>query len=224
MPAAGGGTRLGFDVPKALVEVKGAPLFLHALRPFLEMEECVEAVIAVPPEHRDSFENCLSRSSELDRVRIVDGGLTRQSSVSNAFRALSYHSDAVLVHDAARPVIRRPLIERILRALADFPAAVPALPISDTVKRASGDPVRVESTISRRNLYVVQTPQGLRREIANEAYARLATEPFDGTDDVSLVEHFGLGDVRLVEGDPLNIKVTTAADLERVRELLAPLP
>ena len=147
--------------------------------------------------------------------------MTRQESVGLALTALSLESQAVLVHDAARPLVQSDLIKRVLAALTDTAAAVPGLPISDTIKRASGKPPTISATMDRRDLYTVQTPQGMQRAIAEAAYRKLAADAFEGTDDVSLIEHFHLGEVRLVEGDPRNIKVTTMNDLRRVQELLA---
>lgn len=215
---------MGSDLPKALVEVNGEPLFLHALRPFLQYEDCVEAVIAAPAPFLARFERSLLNIGVSNRVKLVVGGQTRQESVGCALQALSRSCDVVLVHDAARPLVSRELIRRVLSAMPECVAAVPGLAICDTIKRVHGNPPMVERTIERDQLYTVQTPQALRRTVADDAYRRLAIAPFAGTDDVSLVEHFRLGDVRLVAGDPRNIKVTTVDDLHRVQELLAPQP
>lgn len=220
MPAAGDGSRLGSNIPKALVEVDSEPLFLHALRPFLHMHTCVEAVIAAPRDYVQHF-----RDRVPGRAKVVVGGRTRQESVGRALSAITQACDAVLVHDAARPLVRELLIQRVLDALTvEFAAVVPGLPVSDTLKRAQGQPATVVETVNRKDLFTVQTPQALRWAVAVEAYRRLTTDPFEGTDDVSLVEHFQLGAVRLVEGDARNIKVTTAADLQRIREILAQQP
>ncbi len=217
MPAAGDGLRLGSNIPKALIEIHGEPLFLHALRPFLQMDRCLEAVIAAPRDYLQHF-----RSRVPAHVRVVAGGRTRQESVGLALAAVSQACDAVLVHDAARPLVHEHLIQRVLGGLtAEFAAVVPGLPVSDTVKRVHGQTGMVAETVDREALFTVQTPQALRWGVAVEAYRRLTTEPFAGTDDVSLVEHFRLGSVRLVEGDARNIKVTTADDLRRVHGFLA---
>ncbi len=220
MPAAGDGIRLGSNIPKALVEVDGEPLFLHALRPFLHMNTCVEAVIAAPRDYLQHY-----RDRVPVRVKVIAGGGTRQESVGLALSAVTQVCDTVLVHDAARPLIHESLIQRVLEGLtAEFAAVVPGLSISDTVKRVLGQPAIIVETVNRKDLFTVQTPQALRWAVALEAYRRLTAEPFEGTDDVSLVEHFRLGAVRLVNGDVRNIKVTTASDLQRVHEILAQQP
>jgi 2-C-methyl-D-erythritol 4-phosphate cytidylyltransferase len=221
MPAAGDGVRLGVNIPKALVEVGGLPLFIHAVLPFLDLPECKEAIIAAPPESLSRVKGLADWYLPGKPVRVVAGGTTRQESVGKALHALTEPVEVILIHDAARPFVSRAVIERVLGAMSgDCVAAVPALPIVDTVKRASGTPPVVESTVERRNLFAVQTPQALRKASAEEAYRRLKREAFEGTDDVSLVEHFGLGRIRLVEGDAGNIKVTSAVDLQLARERL----
>jgi len=222
VPAAGDGSRLGLKTPKALIEVGGLPLFIQAVLPFFEIEDCREVVISAPAESVNRFQSLLNWYLAGRRVRIVAGGCTRQESVGRALESADESNDLVLVHDAARPFATGELIRRVAEGVSsEFAACAPALALTDTIKRASGDPLVVQDTVERQSLYAVQTPQALRRDALQEAYRRLACGPFAGTDDVSLIEHFALGAVRLVEGDPGNVKITSAADLEFARERLA---
>ena len=221
MPAAGSGIRLGADRPKALFELAGVPLFIHALRPFVGMDSCTEAVVAAPREFLDEFRKHIEAFFPPARVRIVAGGATRQDSVAKAAAAVSTEPSLVLVHDAARPLIRRELIERVLNGLTDDVVAVmPGIPITDTVKRIERAGGTVVETIPRDELMAAQTPQLIRRDAAGRAQRLARESQFLGTDDVSLIEHFQLGAIRWVAGDPNNIKVTTPEDFERARLLL----
>jgi 2-C-methyl-D-erythritol 4-phosphate cytidylyltransferase len=223
MPAAGGGVRLGTDRPKALVEIAGLPMFIQAARPFLRHPQCAEAVIAVPAGWESRFRSAAKSEWGEGRVKVVTGGAVRQESVARALEALTSDAEFVLMHDAARPLIEDGVIERVLVALIDTVAVVPALPVVDTLKRVDERRMVLE-TVDRRDLVAVQTPQGILREAAKEAYRRALATGFVGTDDVSLIEHFGLGAVAVVNGDPGNFKITTAEDLalgEKLMELQA---
>ena len=219
MPAAGGGVRLGAELPKALVEIAGAPMFLHAARPFLRNAQCVEAVVAAPAGWEPRFQQAADREWGKERVRVVTGGAVRQESVACALAALISDAEFVLIHDAARPLVGEALIGRVLAALANAAAAVPALPVADTLKRTDEQKTVVE-TVERAGLVAVQTPQGILRAAAEEAQRRARAEGFKGTDDVSLIEHFALGAVKAVAGDPRNFKVTTTEDLTLARKLM----
>lgn len=219
MPAAGSGVRLGANRPKALIEIAGSALFVHALKPFIECRELTETIIAAPAGYEDEFRRIVEREFPQKAIRVVTGGATRQESVSRALRELT--NDAVLIHDAARVLVTPDLIRRVLNALRDnVVAVVPGIPIADTVKRFAGDPAVVTETVDRRQLTAVQTPQAILYKIAVDAYRRAEVSGYLGTDDVSLVEHFQAGTVRLVEGDSRNFKITTREDLERARTLL----
>ena len=221
MPAAGSGTRLGADVPKALIEIAGKPLFVHAADLLVRHPDCVEAVFATPKGFEARFTQVIEREWSGSSVRVVTGGRTRQESVFKALRALQAKCDAVLVHDAARPFLREDLLDLMLAALTgDCVAVVPGLPVTDTIKRVQLETQSVFSTLERADLIAVQTPQAILVYVAEEAHRLSKVSGFEGTDDVSLVEHFELGTVRVVAGDPRNFKVTTAEDLARARDLL----
>jgi 2-C-methyl-D-erythritol 4-phosphate cytidylyltransferase len=147
-------------------------------------------------------------------VRVAAGGPTRSASVRSGLACVPDAAEVVVVHDAARPLATAALYARVVAAVrAGADAAVPGLPVTDTVKRVHDD--RVVETVPRDDLVVVQTPQAFRRDALEQAHARAAI----GTDDAALVEAAG-GTVVVVEGEPRNLKVTVAADIELARALI----
>jgi len=145
----------------------------------------------------------------------VEGAETRSGSVRCGLGAVPDETEIVVVHDAVRPIAGPGLFRAVMAAVeAGADGAVPALPIADTVKRVDGD--RVVETVHRPGLVLVQTPQAFRADILRKAHASAA----EATDDASLVEAVG-GDVRVVDGDPRNLKITTAMDLELAAAILS---
>jgi 2-C-methyl-D-erythritol 4-phosphate cytidylyltransferase len=198
--AAGSGERLGAAKPKAFVVLAGREMYRWSLEA-LEAAG-IETVIAAPPGH------------PLEGG--VAGGATRSESVRNALAAAP-PSDAVIVHDAARPLVRPELFMRCLEALEKADAAIAAIPVTDTIKEAGRDRV-VQRTHDRSRLWAVQTPQAFRREALEKALHVRDEVLEQATDDAWLVERQG-GRVVVVESTPENLKVTTPHDL-RVAELL----
>jgi 2-C-methyl-D-erythritol 4-phosphate cytidylyltransferase len=216
IPAAGSGSRSGRNIPKQYVELGGEPVLAHTLRAFAGLPGCAEIIVAIDEEWRAVAERC-GRGIEL--ARFVAGGTERQHSIANALAALAGRPELVLVHDAARPCIAPALAERVAVAAALHGAAIPALPINETVKRVDAAGVIVE-TIPRSDLRAAQTPQGFRRELLERAYAHASRTALLGTDDASLVEALG-EPVHVVEGDPANIKITLPEDFARAERYLA---
>ncbi|HEY3294159.1 MAG TPA: 2-C-methyl-D-erythritol 4-phosphate cytidylyltransferase [bacterium] len=222
IPAAGSGVRLGAHLPKTLIDLAGRPMFVRAADSLVRHPLCIETVIAAPAGFEEYYLEAAGKAWADYDVRVVTGGRTRQESVTFALRSLQQDSDAILIHDAARPFITPDVIERVLAALmAGDTAALPGLPVTDTLKRVATDSRLVDSTVDRHDLMAVQTPQGLRRDAAQTAFDRATRDGLDGTDDVWLIEHYRLGSIRVVDGAPRNFKITTPEDLARARELLA---
>lgn len=207
--AAGQGTRLGADVPKAYVELQGRTLLEWSVSA-MEASGVVDGIaVVVSPAMEPYARKCLAGH----RVTFVHGGAERADSIFAALRAIELEDACVLVHDAARALTPPGVIARVAqRVLAGAPAVVPVVPVADTLKRVEGDMVR--DTPDRSALRAAQTPQGfdLRalRE-ANEAYFA-GSAGFEATDDASLMEWFG-APVVTVPGDPLAFKITTPIDL-----------
>ena len=201
--AAGSGERLGAEEPKAFAHCGGRPLIEWSLEVLEQV--CERVVLAVPPGFDDGP----------DRVA---GGRSRSASVRAAL-AVVPEARTVVVHDAARPLVTRSLVERCLAALEEgWDGAVAAAPVTDTVKEARADG-RVVRTLERSALWAIQTPQVFRAEVLRRALDVDDEALARATDDASLVEAAG-GAVRVVEAPPDNLKVTRPIDLELVEALL----
>ena len=212
VPAAGLGVRLGPGAPKALRELAGEPLLVHAVRG-LRAAGCVDHVVVAAPA--DAVADVQELLSAYDVV-VVAGGATRQQSVAAALAAVPEQADVVLVHDAARCLTPPDVVARVVEAVrAGAEAVVPVLPVVDTVKRVEGDVV-VE-TVDRTALRAVQTPQGFARAVLERAHAA-AQEAH--TDDAGLVERAG-GTVVVVAGSEEAFKVTGPQDLLLAEAVLA---
>ncbi|WP_448611425.1 2-C-methyl-D-erythritol 4-phosphate cytidylyltransferase [Geodermatophilus sp. URMC 60] len=203
--AAGSGLRLGADRPKALVPLGGRALVCWAVDALVDAG-VRDVVVAVPADEHAAFATALPMD-----VRLVAGGATRTASVRAALAAVGPGADAVLVHDAARPLTPPDLVTRVLDALAaGARAVVPVLPVVDTTIVVDDDGVVVD-TVDRGVLRRVQTPQGFARDALVDAYAWLAPEA-ELTDDAAVVRAAGVA-VRTVAGDERAAKVTVAHDL-----------
>ena len=215
LAAAGSGDRLGLDRPKAFAPLNDRPLIAESLER-LDASEWIEGmVVAAPPEWE---EPCILVAEEVAAGKVaatVTGGESRSESVRNALAEVPAEAAIVLVHDAARPLVTDEVIERLVTALGDgWDAAVPALPVADTVKRVQGE--AVAETLGREGLVSVQTPQAFVASVLRDA---LAGDVAAAGDCASLVEARG-GRVRVVEGDRHLLKVTDSVDLELVSSWL----
>ena len=221
--AAGIGQRLGDAVggPKALVRVDGTCLLAHALRR-LHAAGIDPIVVVHTPGHADDFTAAVRG---LGVASLVPGGETRTASVQAGLDALGSREVArVAVHDAARAFMPAEVIRAAVAAVdGDVVAAAPGLPVADTLKRVAGDEHRVAATVDRGGLWAVQTPQVF--DAATLADVRVWATGMQATDDLALVEQaiasgVVTGEVRLVRGSPLGLKVTYPDDLT-IAEALA---
>lgn len=214
LAAAGRGERFGGGRPKAFANLAGRPLLAESLER-LEACDWIEALVVVAPAEWEEPSILLAEELGVGKVHaVVTGGATRADSVRAGVAEVPEEAAVLVVHDAARPLLRGEVVERVVTAVGEaWDGAVPALPLADTVKLAQGE--AVAATLDRAGLVAVQTPQAflaasLRRGLEGSA---------DATDCAGLVERTG-GRVRLVEGDRRLVKVTTPADLDFVEALL----
>ena len=217
VPAAGRGERLRGPTPKGLVLLGGRPLVQYALTILQSVAEVEAIAVAVPADAVTAIRD-LARGAGLSKVvAVVPGGADRQASVAAGLKALPPGPDLVLVHDGARPFLSRQLASEVIAAAARDGSATAALPVGETIKRGEGGWVR--ATLDRTSLHRIQTPQGFRRPLLEQAHATAERDGIRGTDDAVLVERLG-SPVRLVPGDPVNFKVTIPEDLTLAEAVL----
>ena len=206
--AAGSGERLGADRPKAFVVLAGRPMLEWSIDA-LRAAAIAEIVVAAPAGVAEAAPG----------VRTVPGGATRSASVRAALAAVPDGIDAVVVHDAARPLVDPALFGRTLEALEHADAAIAAAPVTDTIKEAGADHL-VRRTLDRSVLWAIQTPQAFRREALTRALDVDEATLARATDDASLIERAG-GQAIVVPSTARNLKVTTVFDLEVAGHLLS---
>ncbi|MFA5891703.1 MAG: 2-C-methyl-D-erythritol 4-phosphate cytidylyltransferase [Actinomycetota bacterium] len=211
--AAGAGSRLGGDLPKAFRPLRGRPMLAYALRALADAK--VDGVVVVIPAGCDGAS--LVEHAPGMTVLATPGGATRGESVRAGLTLVPENARAIVVHDAARPLADPELFDRALTALETADAAVCAIPVADTLKKAEDG--RVTATVPREGLWRAQTPQAFRAEVLRAAHRKAGDAGVEATDDAALVEREG-GLVVLVAGDERNIKVTTTADLVMAEALL----
>ena len=228
LPAAGLGTRMASGhtaqtAPKQFLELAGLPILIHTLRAFAAVPDIDSIVIAVRASERDRLQAQVFEHGYAGKVRIVEGGDSRQESVYNALRSLDCDpDDIVLVHDAVRPLIESDVIRRVVEAVEKHSAAIVGLPAVDTIKQVerTADGAIVTATIPREYIVQAQTPQGFRCGLLRRAFVEAEADGFSGTDEASIVERAGT-QVFVVPGSSSNIKITQPGDLQLAEFFLA---
>lgn len=221
VPAAGSGSRIGGDRPKQYRDLAGRPMLWHTLARLASHPLIDTVAVVLSPD--DGAFGTLDWTG-VEGLRILKcGGETRAHSVRNGLEALGSEvaaDDWILVHDAARPCLSHEVIDRLIATLADDAVGgIAALPVADTLKRATADRC-IEATVPREGLWAAQTPQMFRFGLLATALAG----SLDGiTDEASAVERLGRSP-RLVEGDPANLKITYERDMAIAERWLAAHP
>lgn len=213
--AAGRGDRLASEIPKAFARLGGRPLLAESLER-LDASDWVDAIVVTVPEGWEEPTILLAEELGAGKVaQAVPGGASRAESVQLGVAEVPDDAVAVLVHDAARPLLPEAVVGRVLEALGEgWDGAVPAIRLADTIKRVGED--GVAETLPRDDLVAVQTPQAFAADVLRQA---LVGDIEAASDCASLVEARG-GRIKVVEGDPLLLKVTTPHDLTIVEALL----
>jgi 2-C-methyl-D-erythritol 4-phosphate cytidylyltransferase len=226
LPAAGLGTRMGRTAPekagtsrKQFMLLEGSPILLHTIRKFVDTPEVVEIVVALRAEDMGWVRDLLAAEHFAKPVRLVEGGDSRQESVENALATLGSGTELVAVHDAVRPFIEQPVLERVFAEAAESGAAIVGIVPVDTVKQVHRNKIR--QTIPRERLVMAQTPQVFRYDLLKQAFAKAREDSFTGTDESSLVERLDQVEVSVVMGSDRNIKITKPSDMDLARLFLA---
>ena len=216
--AAGSGSRMG-QGDKMFLDIGGLPLIGHTWQRFDQLPETGEIVIVTRDDARPQFKELAKRIGAGKPWRLVAGGAARQDSVWNGVNATAAGSEIVAIQDGARPCTPLAATQLAVATAREMGAAVLAGRLADTVKRGD-DAGRITGTVDRKNLWAVQTPQVVRREIILAALAKVRDEGLSITDDTAACEALGQA-VKLIECDQPNPKATTPADLPYIESLLA---
>lgn len=216
VPAAGSGTRMGGAIPKQFIRLAGKPLLAHTLSALANLPFISIIFLIVAEEHISDAGEVVSawsgqRTSSVPEISIIRGGAERRDSVYNGLKKLPAECDWVMIHDAVRPFASPGLIKTVWEGARTAGACIAAIPATDTVKQARDGVVR--ETLSRDEIWLVQTPQVFRKEIVVAAYEKAVAAGWTGTDDASFVERMGVP-VSIVPGERTNVKVTTPEDLQ----------
>lgn len=209
--AAGQGQRMGSPIRKQYMALGGLPILARSVSVFAEMEQTRQVVVAAPPGEMEIVRKILKSFCPPDLLTLIEGGQRRQDSVYKALQEIRPDIDLVCIHDGVRPLVSRELVHSVLETADRHGAAVPAIPVTDTLKEITLEGT-IKETVPRYRLRQVQTPQAFRRELIMEAYEKAYRLGLEGTDDAYFLELLEIP-VHLVPGDPVNIKITTAQDL-----------
>lgn len=218
IPAAGKGKRMKAGMNKVLLELEGQPIIIHTLTVFESDFSCKGIILSVHPDERVQFEKLLAAYNISKVCAFAEGGDERQHSVYNGLKVLPPESDIVLVHDGARPFVTKETIAELVKSAHGTGAAIAAVPVKDTIKKAKSGIVL--ETVERARLWSIQTPQAFRKSVLVDAQKKAEEQGFLGTDESSLVERTGYP-VQIVESDYDNIKLTTPEDLYFARAIMA---
>lgn len=210
LAAAGLGIRLESKEAKALVLLKGKPLFCYSLKVFEKSNLIDSVIIMVPYGKQESFQKAVDKEGFKKVKAIISGGERRCDSVLTGLQNSDQDTEFVVVHDAARPFITEDLLSKVILAAQENKAAILAVEVKDTIKVVDPKTSMVQKTLDRSTLREVQTPQVFEKEILAKAYEKLGAKT--PTDDASLAEALGIG-VKVIDGDYRNIKITTPEDI-----------
>ncbi len=215
--AGGSGARMGAEINKVFLPLRGVPAIVRAIAPFTGL--CAGVVVVARAGEMDLMNATLRRYGLSGAVNaVVAGGGNRQASVASGLAALPADAEGVLIHDGARALVTEAVVRRALESLEAHGSGVSAVPVTDTVKRA--DAVgKVTETLDRSALFAMQTPQAFRVSDIRRAHGIAKADGFTATDDAALLEHAGMP-VYLCEGSRENIKLTTLFDLGLAETIL----
>jgi 2-C-methyl-D-erythritol 4-phosphate cytidylyltransferase len=222
LPAAGRSSRFKDKEKKPFANLDGRAIWLRTAELFVTRQDVIQCIMVVRKEDQEMVHRRYGANLAFMNVQIADGGAERFESVANALKLIKPEADLVAIHDAVRPCLTEELINNVFARAAKTGAALLALPISETVKRVD-DQNQVQETLTRRGLWLAQTPQVFRRDWLEAAYASRGKLGKTITDDAQLLEAAGHS-VTVVEGAPSNIKITTRGDLALAEAILKSQP
>lgn len=214
--AAGSGSRMGANIPKQFIKINNKPILIHTLEVFDTCPYIDHIVVISRKDDIDYIKSLLDENNIKKVSSIVAGGKTRQESVINGLNAVN--DDIVLIHDGARPFVNHEQIKALIDEILVSSAASLGIPVTDTLKLS--DNKTIVKTVDRANLFGIQTPQGFKTDLIKKAHKYAMDNSLSVTDDCSVCEAMGI-DVKIIDGSPLNIKITTPDDLILAKAILA---
>lgn len=221
LPAAGKSSRFHDQYyKKPFAPLENRAVWLYAAERFLNRDDVKQVLLVISPEDREHFYSKFGANVAILGVEVVIGGAERSDSVANAIAQVRDDIDFIAVHDAARPCIADEWVDRVFGAAVKTGAAMLGVPVAATLKRVGPD-MLIKETVPRGGLWEAQTPQVFRRQLLIDAYARRGREA--ATDDAQLVERLGQS-VTMVQGSPINLKITTKEDLRLAAQALKAMP
>jgi len=223
LAAAGRSSRFqDTNYKKPFAPLAGRPVWLHSAERFTDRPDVKQVVVVVSPEDRAGFVEKFGASLAFMGITLAEGGEQRSDSVRSGLEKLSAECDMVAIHDAARPCIAPSWIDRVFEAGARTGAAILAIPVVGTLKRVGPDRTITE-TVDRTDLWEAQTPQVFSRDLLVRGFAAAAAAGRQPTDEAQLVEALGQK-VTIVQGSPINLKITSRDDLRLAEQALKALP
>ena len=218
--AGGSGSRMAGSMPKQYLEIGGKPILNYSIDMF-ENAECVNEIILVVPHGQVEYcrQTIVASSNYAKITQVIEGGTTRQESSLKGILVTDSASDFVMIHDGARPFVHVEEINEMAKELAGKNAIIMAVPVKDTIKKVS-TLKEIAETLDRSNLWAAATPQAFKRDLIIKAHEKALENGCQATDDASLVEIFG-EKVHILEGNYMNIKITTKEDLVFGEAILA---
>jgi len=218
IPAAGIGKRITSEIPKQFIKVNKKEIIAYTLEVFQQCAEVDEIIIPARKNYFDLLNRIKEKYSITKLNRIVEGGKERQDSVYAALKSISAkEDDIIIVHDAARPLLKKDLLSTAINSAEEFGSIVVAVKAKNTLIKGSG---LVENYIDRSKIYYAQTPQIFRYKVLMTAMGNAYKNNFIGTDE-SMIVKMNKIQIKIVEGDSFNFKITTDSDLELFRKLVS---
>ena len=220
--AGGAGKRMGTATNKQFLLIDKKPIIVHTLQIFEDCRSIDGIYLVVNQKDLPLIQEEILETYRFNKLmKLVIGGKLRQDSVRNGLEAIENPCDIVIIHDGARPLVSPSFIEKGISLMDVFDAVIPALPVKDTVKSVSKEGF-VSKTLVRDTLWNIQTPQTFKFELILKAYRDGMAKKLHGYDDATFVEHLGKK-IKVIEGSPYNIKITTPEDLVVARGILSQL-
>ncbi|MBK8550814.1 MAG: 2-C-methyl-D-erythritol 4-phosphate cytidylyltransferase [Ignavibacteria bacterium] len=212
IPASGSGERFGGKTPKQFLKIDGKEIIAHTLEKFNSISLIDEIIISTQLEYFVKLSTIIKKYNLKKVKKITEGGKLRQDSVYNALINLECdRDDLILVHDAVRPFISNKKIIELVKAAGKEKCVILGLPVNETIKRVDKNNI-VTETLDRNNVWAIQTPQAFQYSILLNAFEKAMSENFIGTDEAAIVENAGI-DVKVMEGEKRNIKITVKGDV-----------